>query len=294
LAAVLVAVSGARATAADENQLASSVKDGASLFSPAAVARADEQIAQIRKTYGCDLVLETVEALPKADRRWFRFLYAGEVNRRLADWARERARDEGVEGIYVVVCRKPRSVIVVVYPPAQEQTFTPSDCAQLQRQLAYHLGRREPDQALLDGVSEARNLLEARRRENAAPPTNLVLVGGIIAGVLGFWVALGLMLRGLGVADTGSAYQELRRRGVLLPALLGSMFGVTAGYWIYDQLFLAGSRATTTPAKSEPVPETIEEFVSKDKERVTEAAGDESQGNTPVEEAGGSGGRGAR
>jgi len=230
LASVLVVVAGARAAAAEKHPT-SPVKDGAGLFSPPAVAGADEQIAQIRATYGCDLAIETVGALPKTDRRWFRFLYAPEVNRFLADWARDRARDEGVVGIYVVVCKEPRSVIVVVYPPAREQTFTPRDCGRLQMQLAHQL-RKGPDQALLASVSEARALLEARRRENAAPPTNLVLVGGIIAGVLGFWVALSLMLRSLGAADTGSAYQEMRGRGVLLPAVLGSMFGVPAYRWL--------------------------------------------------------------
>jgi hypothetical protein len=281
LASVLVVVVGARHAAAEKHS-APSVKDGAGLFSPAAVARADEQIAQIRETYGCDLVIETVGALPKTDRRWFRFLYAREVNRFLADWARDRARDEEVDGIYVVVCKEPRSVITVVYPPAQEQTFAPGDCAQLRRQFAHHLGRSGPDQALLDGVSEARNLLETRHRENAAPPANLVLVGGIIAGVLGFWVVLGLMLRGLGAADTGSAYQEIRGRGVLLPALLGSLFGVPAGYWIYDKLFLGGPRPATTPAGPEPVTGVRPEPVPEEKEPVTEEAVDEPQGNAPV------------
>jgi hypothetical protein len=261
---------------AAEGHPASSVKDGAGLFAPAAVARADEQIAQLRETYGCDLVIETVRSLPNTDRRWYRFLYAREVNRFLADWARDRARDEGVDGIYVVVCTQPRAVIVVVYPPAQEQNCSPGDCNQLRRQLAYHLGRSGPDQALLDGVSEARALLEGRRRENAAPPTNLFLVGGIIAGVLGFWVVLGLMLRSLGAADTGSAYQEIRGRGVLLPALLGSMFGVTSGYWIYDRLFLAGPRLTTSAVGPEQKP------VAEEKEPATEEAVDEPQGNAPV------------
>jgi hypothetical protein len=275
LASVLVAVAGARPAAA-ENPPAPSVKDGTGMFSPEAVARADEQIAEVRKTYVCDLVIETVEALPETDRRWFRVLYSPEVSRRLAVWAGERARDEGVDGIYLVVCKRPRSVIVVVYPAAQEQNFTPSDCNQLRRQLAHHLRRSGPDQALLAGVSEARALLEARRRENAAPPTNLALVGVIIAGVLGFWVALGLMLRGLGAADTGSAYQEIRGRGVLLPALLGSMFGVPAGYWIYDKLFLAGPRSTTAPAGAEPL------LAAKEQEPAAEEAVDEPQGNAPV------------
>jgi hypothetical protein len=239
-------------------------------------------MAQVRQTYGCDLVVETVGSLPKTDRRWFRFLYAREVNRFLADWARDRARDEGVDGVYVVACKEPRSVIVVVYPAAQEQNFTPSDCNQLRRQFAYHLAKEGPDRALLDGVSEARALLEARRRENAAPPTNLALVGGVIAGVLGFWVALGLMLRGLGAADTGSAYQEMRGRGVLLPSRAGSMFGVTAGYWIYDKLFLAGPRSTVPTAGAEPLLAAEQVPVAEGKEPAAEEAVDEPQGNAPV------------
>ena len=95
------------------------VHDAARLFSPVAVSRADDQAREIAQKYRQDVLLETF-AMPPPDRaEALGGAARAEQDRLLTAWAEERGTAAKVRGIYVLVCKDPRSVQVWVSPEAR-------------------------------------------------------------------------------------------------------------------------------------------------------------------------------
>jgi hypothetical protein len=219
----------------------SPVRDGANLFSPAAIARAAEQMRAIRRQFHLDFVLETTDTLPKDVVE--RFDRSRNPDRTFGEVALERARAAGVEGIYAYVSTMPRrqSIAVVVWPTRYRDVFGNDSREKVRRLLAGNLKQR-PDQALEQAV--------ALVREELTPTSSwfsgwtvLALIGG---GLL-LWVILGLVRMHL--AQPPAAPAPGAERAGFVPGLLGGMFGSVAGHWIYDTLFQA---PRTAPANAAP------------------------------------------
>jgi hypothetical protein len=211
------------------------VVDDARLFGPETIAQAERQIDEIRRTYQRDLLIETVEALPRPRKWWLRFWARRQVNRALADLARERAQDAAVDGLCVLICKDPRGVSVVAWPEGHGQEITAEDCEQLRTQVVRDL-QGDPDQALLNAVAKARNLFHHRlaaERAGSRDGVNIFLVAVIMLALLGVWLTLCLVRLRLNAGHRPALADQA-------PGLLGYMFGSMAGHWIYDRLFQAG------------------------------------------------------
>jgi len=80
------------------------IKDDAKFFSAEAVDRANKKIKEIAQKYNKDLLIETFPEIPE-DRRKD---YKEEDKRQFFEkWARERAHDNAVNGVYVLICKEP-------------------------------------------------------------------------------------------------------------------------------------------------------------------------------------------
>jgi hypothetical protein len=246
------------------------VIDQAKLFSPAAVERANLLVAAIREQYGIDLVVDTIEELPGQSEATFRSMRTSAMRRLYHDVALDRADNEGVDGIYFLVTTKPRYVVVVGWPPARRESedlpldqggglSTTKRETKMRQPFVRELGD-DPDAALLRLVYHFRAAVKERL---PPPPSPLgTFQAAILVGVMfGAWVALMLLQRAVARRQATATGEPCR--SLYQPAMLGSLFGVPAGFWIYDRLF----RSERPPAGTAVV---VEPLTSPEKPPVTE------------------------
>jgi len=239
----------ASATRAEER--AAPIRDDAGLFHADAAARAELLIDTLRRNYDRNLFVDTLKSTPPHERKLFRFLWTRQVNRILEEQAQKRARESGVDGIYVVICNDPKDVHVVVQP-ADDAAFTRHDAEALRRTVARRLQDSGPDAALLALVEQVRVMLHAHAmRGQSTSVVNELVLAGLLGGGVGFWLILcgiryKMRLRDALLVSEVSTAEQTRR----MPALLGAMFGSLAGQWIYDKLY--PSPSITLPVVREP------------------------------------------
>jgi uncharacterized membrane protein YgcG len=215
----------------------SAIRDDAGLFHSAAIARAEEHIGEIRTAFDHNLFVRTVESALPQQRRLFPFLSKHEAHRLLEEQASKYADELGRNGIYVVICKRPRGVHVIVRPE-DDPDFTRHDAEALRRMLARRLADSSYDSALLDLVDHVQSLLQAHAEYASSPVANEVLFAGVLGGGLALWSLLGMIrfrMRRKQPATLSEEDAAMQARAT--PALLGAMFGFPAGMWIYDKLY---------------------------------------------------------
>jgi hypothetical protein len=237
------------------------VNDRAGFFSADAVTRARAAIRQFRRDYHRDLFIETFPHVPDTDRKEVSGLWTRGRERYFADWATKRARAVGVDGVYVLVCKEPKHVHVLVYPDAPEQAFTADNAKTLRKRLEKQLPR-SPDDALGDAVDFVRDTVKENlaARDAASSAIGIGAVAWIVGVVLGLWLVLSLVRtvlhwRGGSASDPGHVG--------LTAGFFAGLFGTAAGHWVYDRLFRAHAPASPqpesdflrpTPPRREPEP----------------------------------------
>src|SRR4051794_8109319 len=90
------------------------VRDEAGLFSADAIKRAERTMERIEREAKRDVVVETYNTLPGKGEELSR--------EQVFEWARERARELRVQGIYILICKKP-SKFQVLEGNATEKVF---------------------------------------------------------------------------------------------------------------------------------------------------------------------------
>lgn len=121
------------------------VHDLAKMFSPAAVAKANEQIAAIYRDSQLELVIETFPAVPENLRG--RQASMGEKEF-FAAWAKERAAERRVEGVYILLCRNPGKLQYFVHAKAKERGFSPAVAESMSKNMLAKLKERKFDDSL--------------------------------------------------------------------------------------------------------------------------------------------------
>jgi hypothetical protein len=221
-----------------EEPARSFVIDKANLFGKGAVAEANREIAEIRKRFDVDLVIETLTEMPpendEVKRAWIKWPAR---NRQLHDWAQARAEKMDINGLYAVIFHGPtsaqRDVRVVGWPVHWEFEDRVSDVKRelLRKKLARELSKN-PDRALLEMVSLF-YLQMVRLKEPDPSP----LRTGVALIVIGSLVGAGLLLAGLRSRLARKAAQGGPPEPLFQPATLGALCGVPAAFWVHDQLF---------------------------------------------------------
>src|SRR5262245_64272980 len=80
------------------------VTDKGDFFSPEAVARANKRIDKVKEETKRDLVIETFKEIPEERKKDFDEKKKAEFFHR---WARERAKDLKLTGVYILLCKEP-------------------------------------------------------------------------------------------------------------------------------------------------------------------------------------------
>ncbi|MBI1917487.1 MAG: TPM domain-containing protein [Planctomycetes bacterium] len=137
----------------------SDVCDDGGFFSADTMRKALAGIAEMRQRYGKDLVVETFKEIPAERKKDYK---ADDRNRFFEAWAKDRLKALSVDGIYVLVCREPPHLQVIVGDEARKKAFTAEDRKQLAELLLKLFRVRKYDEGLLEAVK----LVEARLKAN--------------------------------------------------------------------------------------------------------------------------------
>jgi uncharacterized membrane protein YgcG len=149
------------------------VRDEAHFFSADAVAQANEIIREIKQQHKKDLLIETVRRVPENKKDEANSSDAKVKGHFFANWAVERARMEGVNGIYVLITREPGHVEVAVGDQTHS-VFSNEERHRLSQLLLTHFRDKEYDEGLLAAVKDVRSVLASAPTVGtaAAPPIN--------------------------------------------------------------------------------------------------------------------------
>lgn len=169
---------------------ASGVKDNAGMFSSNAVMEADATIAQIKSKFKDDLLIETFSEVPVQLRA---NLTDANRNQVYQEWARGRARENQVDGVYVLLTKNPGRLQVEVGNNTAQREFTTADRDALTRRMLEGLRANQPDQALLGGVKFVHDTYAA----NLGSGTGSRTAAGAASGAAG-----------AGAARTGAPTQQ--------------------------------------------------------------------------------------
>lgn len=204
------------------------VRDGAGLFQPQTLRKADEQVRDIRERYQTDLLIETVAALtPEQSAEFKKLRDAAARNRFFTDLAAGKAREAGAAGVYVIVWKAPRRAEVVVGTEVSEEVLTARERERVRDLLSSRRFERNPDTDLLRAITAVQESLEAPIRAAIWP-----WVLGLILGILAVWFALAYLRRdqpaGPGAAPAGSGVS---------PSVLGGGLGSAGGPLLSRSLF---------------------------------------------------------
>ncbi|HEV3340771.1 MAG TPA: TPM domain-containing protein [Pirellulales bacterium] len=267
--------------------LTAEVRDEAGFFKPETVTQANEVIKEVKQRSKKDLLIETVDHATKGKRQEATSHDPDVRARYFADWADERAREEGVNGIYVLITREPGHVEVAVGNHTRA-VFTNKDRHELAQILLSHFRKKEYDEGLLEAVRYVRSALQAEPKQGGAaapagpqrsslphpPPGSDGSAGGGLwrylglglVVLLGVWL-LSAVVRALagagappargGYAGPGgpTGYGPAAGGGGFFTSLLGGLFGAAAGSWLYDR-FSSGQSPPAAPASApESAPE---------------------------------------
>jgi hypothetical protein len=213
-----------------EKQIAP-IRDDAGMFHASAIDRAEQEIAGIRQSFDCGLFVRTIDSVSPRPSRWFPILRTPRVNRMIEEQARTFADESGAPGTYVVICKRPRDVRVVVRSEGNAGLGR-HDAETLRQTLMQDLHDKSADAALLALVDRVQDMLQDHAARGSLPVVNDIVLVGLLGGGLALWLLLCLIQRRIQAASASDREALSRQR----PAPFGAMFGFPAGVWIYDRL----------------------------------------------------------
>jgi uncharacterized membrane protein YgcG len=144
------------------------VQDGAGFFKPEAIAKANDELADIGKRFRKDLLIETYATVPADKVEAVKAMDKEGRAKYFAEWANSRAKRRRVEGIYVLISKDPGHIQVEVGKQTEKSTFTIEDRNKLREILIDAFQKKEFDRGLLDGVQFVERKLEEHKANEPA------------------------------------------------------------------------------------------------------------------------------
>jgi uncharacterized membrane protein YgcG len=150
------------------------VRDQGKFFSLDAITSADRVIDQVRDDEQRDVLIETVPDVPQelrdqlADRGKAKFF---------ADWAESRARERGISGVYILICKDPAHLQVAVGNVTRQKLFTTADRDELAQIMLRKFRQKQFDQGLLDAV----NFIQRQMKAHGPAPDGSIDASGPMA-----------------------------------------------------------------------------------------------------------------
>jgi hypothetical protein len=253
------------------------IRDELKCFSPEGHDEAEKIINQLHDRTDKDLLIETINDLSPEDRtKLDSHKNHTDRTRFFRDLAARRAEESKVDGVYVLLYHlkpkaetstggfmdrvrsrvaktldvEPSGRVVLVVPPENESLFPEEDRARLDKDFG-NLRPDDPaaDRVLLSEVRFVRDTIEKNVTAGLTPGAHSfhwtsVLWAGIT--VLGLWALLGVLRKRV-LARQGLEHEPPAGAG----AGPGTLFGASAGLWLYEIWKNSGSEAVDSESKTE-------------------------------------------
>ena len=229
------------------------IRDNGAFFSASAKTEAQRNIGEIGKRFSKDVVIETFSEIPQDLKAGADLTSKTAMNRFYEEWAVKQAKQQRVNGIYILLVKAPPHLQILVGNETQRNAFSLKDRDALLSLMLAKLRNKQNDDALLEGVNfvnatlrahqPARGRTAAGGGRSEAPGSSHWILTALLVGV-GVWVVLRIVRAVFagGGGGGGGAYAGGGMTpgpggggGGFLTNVLGGMFGAAAGMWIYDQ-----------------------------------------------------------
>ena len=221
--------------------------DGGGFFSDSAKAEANRQLLELGMRFKKEVVIETFKGIPARVTQGVNLEDRAAVNRMFEMWTLELARQQRVNGIYVLLSKEPAHLQVIIGNETQRTLFTGKDRAVLVEVMLAKLRNKQSDEALLQGVGVIASAMKSHlidRSQSAAQNREAVKNeesspwGWVLAAVVGFlvaWLLVGIIRSMFSGGGNAGGMAAPGSGGGFMTSLLGGMFGAAAGMWLYDQ-----------------------------------------------------------
>jgi uncharacterized membrane protein YgcG len=134
------------------------IKDDGKFFKPETLEKGNKKIREIYEKYKKDVVIETIPSLTADQEAKMK-----EEGREkfFAKLALDRARALGVNGIYIILCKKPTHLQVHMDPGTQKRAFTTANRRTLIEKMISMFKEEKFDEGLLAGLEVIDSALKA-------------------------------------------------------------------------------------------------------------------------------------
>jgi uncharacterized membrane protein YgcG len=142
------------------------VVDNAGFFSADAVSQANQKLAEIDQKYGKQMRVETFGTIPDDLRGQY-----SDANKRafFEKWARQRAQAAGIRGVFVLICKDPPSLHVIVGDETRRSgAFAEAD--RMTQMLASAFRQKNYDKGLNDAIELFRSALQRHAEQGNSSP----------------------------------------------------------------------------------------------------------------------------
>jgi hypothetical protein len=148
---------------ATAKETAPTIQDDARLFSKRAREEANTIMAEIKRLYKKDLLIETVAKAPEDIKK---LKTAAERRKFFVNLARKHAKNAKVNGVYVLITKSPGYVVPVAGQQTQKKAFTTANLLKLGNDFYKALkeakgDENKRDEALLTAVKYVRDTMKS-------------------------------------------------------------------------------------------------------------------------------------
>jgi hypothetical protein len=140
--------------------VAPEIRDGGKFFSAEAIKKANKEIHEIAKKYDRDLLIETFATIPGEQAERVKSLSREERAKFFHNWAMDRADSAVVHGVYILVCREPSFLEIIITAKGREAFDKPS-FESLRTLLLTAFREKRYDEGLQSGVDFVRDRFAA-------------------------------------------------------------------------------------------------------------------------------------
>jgi uncharacterized membrane protein YgcG len=138
------------------------VKDDGKFFKPAGLEAANKKIRELYEKYKKDVVVETLASLTEEQDKALKSDGRGKFFGKLA---LDRTRVLGVNGIYVLIVKKPQYLQIFMDPATAKKAFTNTDRGRMRDQMFAKFKEDDFDGGLQAGLE----VIEASLKKNTTP-----------------------------------------------------------------------------------------------------------------------------